>query len=75
MQLTSKDGNMVVDFYPQGTTKKRYTKCVTFANDVKSYSTIIAMELKHEVRNRIELGYEVTDFNTEECENYRPMMC
>ena len=52
MQLTSKDGNMVVDFYPQGTTKKRYTKCVTFANEVKSYSTIVAIELKYEVRNR-----------------------
>lgn len=75
MQLTSKDGNMVVDFYPQGSSNKRYTKCVTFANDVKSWSTVVATDLKNEVNERIALGYTVTDFNTEETDQYASMSC
>ena len=75
MQLTSKDGNMIVDFYPQGSTNKRYTKCVTFANDLKSWSTVLATDLKNEVSERIALGYNVTDFNTFPAAEYSPVSC
>lgn len=84
MQLTSKDGNMVVDFYPQafiandngGCEVKRFVKCVTFMNDQKSYSVISKSTMNTEVADRISYGYSVTDIHTEKYSGpYMPVAC
>ena len=67
MQLTSKDGNMVVDFYPvkfaDGEIHNRLMlKTVTFMGQSQSKSYINKKDFKREVCSRIEgYGYEITD--------------
>ena len=69
MQLTSKDGNMVVDFYPvkfaDGTMNNRHMlKTVTFMGMSQSKRYINKKEFAAEVDSRVEgYGYEVTNFN------------
>ena len=70
MQLTSKDGNMVVDFYPvkfaDGTMHNRLVlKVVTFCNDTQSKRYINKKDVADEINSRMEgYGYEMTRLNT-----------
>ena len=67
MQLTSKDGNMVVDFYPvkfhTGEIHNRLMlKVVTFCGSTQSKSYINKKDFSREVDSRVEgYGYQVTD--------------
>jgi len=67
MQLTSKDGNMVVDFYPvkfhTGEIHSRLMlKVVTFCGATQSKRYINKKECSREVDSRVEgYGYQVTD--------------
>ena len=67
MQLTSKDGNMVVDFYPvkfaTGEIHNRLMlKVVTFCNATQSKRYINKKDVKREVWSRVEgYGYQITD--------------
>ena len=67
MQLTSKDGNMVVDFYPvkfaDGTIHNRYIlKVVTFVGATQSKRYINKKDMAYEVDSRVEgYGYQITD--------------
>ena len=67
MQLTSKDGNMVVDFYPvkfaTGEIHNRLMlKVVTFMGKTQSKRYINKKDFKREVWSRVEgYGYQVTD--------------
>ena len=71
MQLTSKDANMVVDFYPvkfaDGEISTRYMlKTVTFMGQSQSKRYILKCDFKYEFDSRVEgYGYKVTDFHTE----------
>ena len=67
MQLTSKDGNMVVDFYPvkfaDGEIHNRLMlKVVTFMGKTQSKRYINKKDFQYEIDSRIEgYGYNVTD--------------
>lgn len=71
MQLTSKDGHMVVDFYPvkfaDGSIHSRLMlKIVNFSKDQQSMRYINKKDFQREVDSRVEgYGYEVTDIHTE----------
>ena len=70
MQLTSKDGNMVVDFYPvkfsDGTMHNRLVlKVVTFCGQSQSKRYINKKDVAGEINSRMEgYGYEMTRLNT-----------
>lgn len=70
MQLTSKDGNMIVDFYPvkfaDGTIHNRLMlKIVNFGKDQQSKRYINKKDMQQEVDSRVEgYGYIVTDMHT-----------
>ena len=67
MQLTSKDGHMVVDFYPvkfaDGEIHNRLMlKVVTFMGESQSKRYINKKDFQYEIDSRIEgYGYNVTD--------------
>jgi len=67
MQLTSKDGNMVVDFYPvkfaTGEIHNRLMlKVVTFCGATQSKSYINKKDFRREIYSRIDgYGYQVTE--------------
>ena len=67
MQLTSKDGNMVVDFYPvkfaDGTIHNRLIlKVVTFVGATQSKRYINKKDFQYEIDSRVEgYGYRITD--------------
>ena len=67
MQLTSKDGNMVVDFYPvkfaTGEIHNRLMlKVVTFVGATQSKRYINKKDFQYEMDSRIKgYGYQVTD--------------
>ena len=71
MQLTAKNGNMVVDFYPvkfaDGTINNRHMlKIVTFMGTSQSKSYINKKDFDREVESRVHgYGYEVTDMHTD----------
>jgi len=71
MQLTSKDANMIVDFYPvkfaDGTISNRHMlKIVTFSNCKQSKRYINKKDFQREVDSRVDgYGYIVTDMHTE----------
>ena len=71
MQLTSKDANMIVDFYPvkfaDGTISTLYIlKVLTFSNCKQSMRYISKKDLQQEVDSRVEgYGYIVTDMHTD----------
>lgn len=70
MQLTSKDANMVVDFYPvkyaNGDVSERMMlKIVTFMGQSQSKRYILKRDFQREVDSRVDgYGYEVTDMHT-----------
>ena len=86
MQLTN---NVVtVDFFPEAfiaeaddvkgmiVTVKRFQKCITWnSNGIRSYSTVTALEARHEWAERIANGAKVTDFNLDQMprSEYTPM--
>ena len=69
MQLTSKDGHMVVDFYPvkfaDGSIHSRLMlKIVNFSKEQQSMRYINKKDFQREVDSRVEgYGYQVTGFN------------
>jgi len=71
MQLTSKDANIIVDFYPvkyaDGTISNRLIlKVLTFSNSKQSTRYINKKDFQYEVDSRVEgYGYIVTDMHTE----------
>ena len=71
MQLTSKNGSMVVDFYPvkfaTGEIHNRLMlKVVTFCGKTQSKSYINKNDFRREIYSRIEgYGYKQTRINTE----------
>lgn len=69
MQLTSKDGNMVVDFYPvkfnDGTLyTSKMLKVLTFMGETQTKVLINKKDFQSEVDSRVNgYGYQVTGFN------------
>ena len=59
-----------IDYFPQGDGKHRFTKSsgTPMRNDqqMTSFSTVVKVEMKYQVRNYIANGAEVVKFNTEE---------
>lgn len=73
MQLTSTTGTMVVDYYPvKGSTQFLYKVLKFRGVDTMSTKCITKKEFEREMNERIGMGYEVTNFNTEEV-NVNPM--
>ncbi len=70
MQLTSLDGNMVVDFYPvkfsDGTEHNRLVlKVVTFCGQSQSKRYINKKDVEREIDSRVKgYGYKITKLNT-----------
>lgn len=72
MRLQSKDGNMVVDFYPIKTpmgdvSKEWYLKTLTFMGKSQSKKFLNRIEMNLEIEeylNNIHIPYDVVKFNT-----------
>ncbi len=71
MKLQSKDGNMVVDFYPIKTpygdvSKEWCMKILTFMGKTQSKKFLNRVEMNLEIREYLNhtIPYEVIDFNT-----------
>ena len=79
MQLTN--NVCTVDFFPEAFIAdegvKRFQKRVTFANGVKSYSTVTMLTARNEWASRIAGGAEVTDYHTDKMprSEYAPVFC
>ena len=75
MQLN--DNGIIIDFYPQGNGEHRFSKRVKFENGQTSFTTVLKVEMKYEVHNRLAKGAEVTGFNLEPISRnlYTAMMC
>ena len=66
MQLTSKNGTMVVDFYPIEGDSQFVYKVLKFQGiDTMSTKCITQKDFEYECRERLSLGYQVTGTNTE----------
>ena len=73
MQLTSTAGTMVVDYYPiEGSTQFLYKVLKFQGVDTMSTKCITKRDFRRECDDRIGLGYEVTNFNTDAV-NVNPM--
>lgn len=73
MQLTSTTGTMVVDYYPiEGSTQFIYKVLKFKGVDTMSTKCITKKDFHREMDERIGLGYEVTNFNTDAV-NVNPM--
>jgi len=73
MQLTSTTGTMVVDYYPiEGSTQFLYKVLKFKGVDTMSTKCITKRDFDHECAERIGMGYEVTNFNTDTV-NVNPM--
>lgn len=71
MKLQSKDGNMVVDFYPIKTpmgnvSEEWFLKTLTFMGQTQSKKFLSRIEMKLQLDDYLEreVPYEVMDFNT-----------
>ena len=69
MKLQSKDGNMVVDFYPIKTPmgnvcEEWFLKVLTFQGETQSKKFVNRIEMNLEVDGYIDHQYQVVDFNT-----------
>lgn len=66
MQLTSSTGTMIVNYFPIQNDSQFIYKTLQFL-DVNAVSTkcISKRDFERECEERLALGYEVTDFNTE----------
>jgi hypothetical protein len=73
MQLTSTTGTMVVDYYPIQDSTSFIYKVVKFQGiDTMSTKCITKSDFENECEERIGMGYEVTNFNTDPV-NVNPM--
>jgi hypothetical protein len=73
MQLTSNTGTMVVDYFPVAGDTQFIYKVLKFQGvDTMSTKCITKRDFERECEERIGMGYEVTDFNTESV-NVNPM--
>ena len=73
MQLTSTTGTMVVDYYPIQDSTSFIYKVLKFQGvDTMSTKCITKSDCENECEERIGMGYEVTNFNTEAV-NVNPM--
>jgi hypothetical protein len=73
MQLTSSTGTMVVDYYPIKSSSQFMYKVVKFQGvDTMSTKCITKREFERECEERIGIGYNVTEFNTNAV-NVNPM--
>ena len=65
MQLVSKDGNMVCDFYPAAGYTDKFVQVTSFMGKEMSERLISKRDMEYGANSRInEYGYEVTKFNT-----------
>jgi hypothetical protein len=65
MQLTSKDGNMVCDFYPAAGLTDKFVQVTSFQGKEMSERLISKRDMEREANGRInQYGYEVTKFHT-----------
>jgi len=69
MKLQSKDGSMVVDFYPVkncygDVSKEWFIQILTFLGGTQSKKYLNRVEMGIQVRERLAYDYEVIDFNT-----------
>ena len=65
MQLTSKDGNMVCDFYPAAGLTGKFVQVTSFDGKEMSERLISKKDMEYEVNGRINTyGYKVTKFHT-----------
>ena len=65
MQLTSKDGNMVCDFYPAAGLSEKFVQVTSFMGEEMSERLISKKDMEYEANARInQHGYNVTKFNT-----------
>ena len=65
MQLVSKDGNMVCDFYPAAGLTDKFVQVTSFQGKEMSERLISKKEMEYQANGRInEHGYEVTKFHT-----------
>ena len=71
MKLQSKDGSMVVDFYPIKTpmgdvSKEWYLKTLTFMGESQSKKFLNRIEMNLEIQEYLNhtIPYEIVDFNT-----------
>ena len=65
MQLVSKDGNMVCDFYPAAGLSNKFVQVTSFMGKEMSERLISKRDMEYGADSRInEYGYEVTKFHT-----------
>ena len=69
MKLQSKDGAMVVDYYPTKNmkgveSKEWFLKILTFMGETQSKDMVNRIEMDIQVNERLDLGYNVIGFNT-----------
>ena len=65
MQLTSKDGNMVCDFYPAAGYTDKFVQVTSFDGKEMSERLISKRDMQYGANSRIDAyGYEVTKFHT-----------
>ena len=65
MQLVSKDGNMVCDFYPAAGLTDKFVQVTSFQGKEMSERLISKKEMEYQANGRInEHGYDVTKFHT-----------
>ena len=66
MQLTSKDGSMVCDFYPAAGHTNKFVQVTSFQGKEMSERLVSKQDMEYGVNNRInQYGYEVTKFHTQ----------
>ena len=70
MELTSKDGNMIVDFYPikdwnNNTIPDKFLRILTFRGQTQNKRIVSSAIMDEDVINRCDNhGYKVTDYHT-----------
>lgn len=70
MKLQSKDGNMVLDFFPVKVSEDAdvdsnwYLKVLNFRDLQQSRKCVTKRDMEREIDERIALGYSVIGFNT-----------
>ena len=65
MQLVSKDGNMVCDFYPAAGLTDKFVQVTSFQGKEMSERLISKKEMEYQANDRIQqYGYNVTKFHT-----------
>ena len=76
MQLTSKGASeaVVVEFRPHNILTDKFVYTLKFMGDAKSVRLMSKNEMIETVSERLDIGYEVTDFLTEPQE-YFPCSC